>query len=75
MGIFTLKGARVNVGLSQKAAAKQLGVSNKTLSNWETGISAPNVHQVNAICELYGRKYDELNFLPNSPLKADDKGA
>ena len=68
MATFTLKGARVNAGYTQKAAAKMLKISNKTLSNWETGVSVPNIHQVNALCELYGRKIDELNFLPNNPL-------
>lgn len=68
MATFTLKGARVNAGYTQKDAARELGISNKTLSNWETGVSVPNVHQVKALCELYGRKYDELNFLPNNPL-------
>jgi transcriptional regulator with XRE-family HTH domain len=45
-----------------------LKISNKTLSNWENGISVPNINQVNALCELYGRRIDELNFLPNNPF-------
>lgn len=71
MAIFTLKGARVNAGLTQKAVAKALKVSNKTVSAWETGASVPNIQQVNALCELYGRKIDEINFLPSNPLKAN----
>ena len=73
MGVFTLKGARVNAGYTQKSAAAMLKISNKTLSNWEKGESVPNVHQVSALCELYGRKYDEINFLPCNPLKAENK--
>ena len=68
MAIFTLKGARVNAGYTQKQAAAGLKISNKTLSNWEKGISVPNIHQVSALCELYGRKLDEINFLPVNPL-------
>lgn len=68
MAIFTLKGARVNAGYTQKRAAKKLNVSNKTLSAWENGFSVPNIHQVSAMCELYGRKIDEIDFLPNNPL-------
>lgn len=68
MGTFTLKGARVNAGYTQKKAAEKLKVSNKTLSNWENGISVPNINQVNALCELYGRTINELNFLPANPL-------
>lgn len=71
MAIFTLKGARVNAGLTQKEAAKDINVSNKTLSSWERGTSVPNIQQVNALCELYGRKIDEINFLPTNPLKAE----
>lgn len=71
MAIFTLKGARANAGYSQKKAAELLGISNKTLSNWETGVAVPNIQQVMALCELYGRKLDEINFLPNNPLKAE----
>lgn len=71
MGIFTLKGARANAGYTQKSAAAKLKISNKTLSNWENGVSVPNVHQVSALCELYGRKYDEIDFLPKNPLKAE----
>lgn len=71
MALFTLKGARVNAGLTQKAVAKELKVSNKTVSAWETGASVPNINQVNALCGLYGRKIDDINFLPTNPLKAE----
>ena len=68
VAIFTLKGARANAGLTQKGVADKLNVSNKTVSAWENGTSVPNIQQVNALCELYGRKIDEINFLPNNPL-------
>lgn len=71
MAIFTLKGARVNAGLTQKAVAKELGVSNKTVSAWETGAAYPNTKYVVALCKLYGRTIDEINFLPDNPLKAE----
>ncbi len=65
---ITIKSARVNAGLTQKAAAKKLNVSNKTLCDWEKGNSVPNVLQVEKMCELYGVAYDNLNFLPSNPL-------
>lgn len=68
MAKITLKAARVNVGLTQKAAAKKFGVSNKTLLNWENGHSFPNVNQIRLICDEYGVSYDDLIFLPNNPL-------
>ena len=67
---ITIRAARVNAGLSQKEAADRLGVSNKTLGNWEKGITFPPADKISAICELYGVPYDMLNFLPNDSLKA-----
>ena len=69
---FTMKAARVNKGLSQKVAADRIGVSNKTLCNWENGITFPPVDKIPVICELYGVSYDNLNFLPNDSLKANN---
>ena len=67
---MSIRAARVNKGYSQKEAADKLGVSNKTLGNWENGITFPPADKVLAICELYGVSYDNLNFLPNDSLKA-----
>lgn len=68
---LTLKAARVNVGYTQKEAAKELGVSNVTLGNWENGTAFPDIQQVGKLCELYGVSYDNIIFLPNNPLKGD----
>lgn len=67
---ISIRAARVNVGLSQKEAAVRLGVSNKTLGNWEKGITFPPADKIPAICELYGVSYDHLNFLPTDSLLA-----
>ena len=65
---ISLEAARVNAGFDQKNAAKELGVSNKTLCNWEKYITFPNSVQVVKICELYQVPYDAVNFLPKCPL-------
>lgn len=65
---ITLKAARINRNLSQKEAAKALKVSNKTLWNWEKGLSVPKADKIDAICELYDVPYDNLIFLPNNSL-------
>lgn len=65
---ISLKAARVNAGLSQKEAAKKLDVSNKTLGSWESGATMPSVDKIDAICDLYGIPYDNINFLPNDSL-------
>ena len=71
MAKMTLKAARVNSNLSQKAAAQEIGVSNKTLGNWEAGTSFPKADKIEVLCNLYGVSYDDLIFLPSDSLKAN----
>ena len=47
-------------GLTQMDVANHLGVSNKTVSSWETGASCPDIALLPAIAELYGVTCDEL---------------
>lgn len=68
MSKITLRAARVNAGLTQKEVAEKLKVSNKTVWAWESGKAMPKVDKIDAICNLYGRSYDEINFLPINPL-------
>lgn len=65
---ITLKAARINADLSQKEAAERLRISNKTLCNWENGVSYPDAEQIDALCKLYGVHYDNIIFLPNDSL-------
>lgn len=59
---ISLRAARVNAGLTQEQAAKELGVSRSTLKNWESGKSYPKQPAINAICELYKVQYDVIFF-------------
>ncbi|WP_298607364.1 helix-turn-helix transcriptional regulator [uncultured Veillonella sp.] len=59
----TLKAARVNAGLTQKKAAKMLGISEFTLINYEKGKSSPDVHTLKKIENLYGVPYHRIIFL------------
>jgi transcriptional regulator with XRE-family HTH domain len=68
---ISLRAARVNAGFLLKEAAHRLGISCKTLGNWEKGITFPPADKIPAICELYGVSYDNLNFLPSDSLKAN----
>lgn len=61
---MTLKAARVNAGYSQKEAGKLLDVSEDVISNWERGISYPDVIQLGKIEKVYKVSYDNLIFLP-----------
>ena len=69
---ITLAAARVNAKLSQKAAAKQMKISNATLSKWERGESFPSVLQAALLCKMYGVPMDAVDFLPECPLLANN---
>lgn len=62
MGI-TLKSARINKGLGQIEAAKLIGISKDTLSNYERGETYPDIPVLKRIEEVYEIKYDDINFL------------
>ena len=62
---ITLKSARVNKNLTQAEAAKKLGISTYTLSNYERGKSFPDVPTIKRIEDLYGLPYSELIFCPD----------
>lgn len=72
---ITLKAARVNRGLTLEEAANQIqkelkslgisrNVSADVVSNWERGLTVPNVNHVKAIEKVYQVGYNDLNFLP-----------
>ena len=60
----TLRTAREICGLKQAEAAKILGISTDTLSNYERGKSYPDVPIIRKIESLYGVTYDQIIFLP-----------
>jgi DNA-binding XRE family transcriptional regulator len=68
MAKITLRAARVNAGITQKAASDAVGVSNKTMVKWEKGTAFPNVRQALVLCRLYGLTFDDIIFLPSEPL-------
>jgi len=59
---ITLKQLREKAGLSQEGLARIVGVSGKTVSNWERGISVPSmtVPQIKALCEALNVTLSEL---------------
>lgn len=66
---LTLKACRVNVGLSQETAATKLGISKETLSNYERGLSFPDVPIIKRIESLYGVGYNDINFFVKTTVK------
>lgn len=63
---ITLKSARVNKGLTQVKAAKLIGITPYTLSNYERGKSYPDVPIIQKMEQVYGVPYSELIFLPTN---------
>ncbi len=47
-------------GLTQQEVANKLGISNKTLSSWESGRSYPDILTLPALAEIYGVTVDEI---------------
>ncbi|NMF85710.1 helix-turn-helix transcriptional regulator [Nodosilinea sp. P-1105] len=58
----TLKQLREQAGLSQEGLARAIGVSGKTVSNWERGMSIASltIPQVKTLCKALGVTLDEL---------------
>ena len=70
---FTLKTIREMRGLSQIDAAKAIGISVDTLSNYERGKSYPDIPVLRKIEKTYIIKYNQLIFLPlDYGLTVDD---
>lgn len=67
---ITIKAARVNKNLSQKEAAKLIGVSKDTIGAWDRGKSMPNAKYIPAIEKVYGVSYKDLIFYNPITLKA-----
>ncbi|WP_225906658.1 MULTISPECIES: helix-turn-helix transcriptional regulator [Thermoleptolyngbya] len=59
---LTLKQLREKAELSQEALARLVGVSSKTVSNWERGtnVASLTVPQMKALCEALGVTLNEL---------------
>lgn len=61
---YTLKMLRIGKNLLQTDVANKLNVNRKTVSAWEQGKSLPTVDKIDAICELYGVSYDDIQWKP-----------
>lgn len=59
---YNLKVLRVLNNLTLKEAAVKLGVSPTTLSNWERGLTYPDVINIKKIEEIYNVRYPDIDF-------------
>lgn len=71
---ISLKAARINAELTQKEAADLMGIDKKTLSNWETSKTSPDVFQMLKLCSIYGVSMDDIFLKPKSTLSVSEKG-
>lgn len=56
--VSQLKKGRLDKGLKQSDVSKKTGIKNTTLSNYENGITEPDMDTFLSLCELY-----ELDFV------------
>ena len=55
-----LKEARIERNLKQSDVTKLTGIKNSTLSNYENGITAPDVDSFMRLCRIYNLDYAEV---------------
>lgn len=63
---ISLKAARVNANLTQREAAKRLGICLSTLQNYESGVTVPDWNAVKRIVDVYGLPADYIFFSSKS---------
>lgn len=56
--VMQLKQGRINKGMKQSDVTMQTGIKNTTLSNYENGVTEPDIDTFLSLCELY-----ELDFV------------
>ena len=55
-----LRSKRVECGLLQAEVAKKMGVSQRTISSWETGRTVPDLDTYDKLSKIYGCTVNEL---------------
>lgn len=63
---------RVKRGITQDELAKSLSVSNKTVSKWENGMSAPSLSMLASLADFYGVSTDLILGREVDPLSPID---
>lgn len=63
---MTLKALRANKNWTQSQAAQALGISLETWRNYERYITYPDVIVIRKMEKVFGVKYDDIIFLPNT---------
>lgn len=65
-----IRRGRKAAGLTQKELARELGVSNTAVSNWEKDLSRPDADTIQALCALLGLEPNTFyGAAPTAPLR------
>lgn len=67
---LTLKALRATQNMTQEEAAKAIGVSKYTWSNYERGKSFPDVPTIKSIEQAFNVTYSDIIFLPKNTIKS-----
>ena len=59
---FSLRAARIQVGLGRAEAAEKIGVNGGTIWRWERGIQSPPADMAERICRMYGFKFEDIDW-------------
>jgi transcriptional regulator with XRE-family HTH domain len=65
----TIRRLRDEAGLTQDELALRLGVSDKTISKWETGGGLPDITQIVPLSQIFGVSADILFGLPTPGIR------
>lgn len=66
----SLKAMRINSNLKQNEVAERVGVTVKTVQNWENNVSAPDAIQFAKLCKMFQCSRDDI-FLPDNLAKSE----
>ena len=69
MAKISLKAARVNSEMTIRNVADQMNVSERTVINWESGLTDMSATTFLKLCDLYGFKPSDI-FLPKTSTKS-----
>ena len=61
---------RREADMTQPALADRLGVSFQAVSNWERGVSMPDISNLPALAEVFGISIDQLLGVESKFIKA-----
>lgn len=60
------KAFRIKHGYTQKKLAEALGVSQQTISSWESKMQEPRLSNINKMAKLFGTDVNEIFLLFNT---------